>query len=60
MSERSELLRRARKWVSANQCPLPLDLAVAMMGAGLDVQTIEDDLLHADHKENEDGSTQIQ
>jgi hypothetical protein len=45
---RQELLQEARDWVNSNQCPLPLDLVVEMMGAGLDATTIENDLLSGD------------
>lgn len=39
------LMRRARRWVEHNECPLPLDLAFELMDAGLDPQAIEDGLL---------------
>ena len=46
--KRSELLARARQWVRANQCPLPLDLAFEMLEVGLDATAIESDLLNDD------------
>lgn len=39
------LLDRARSWVQANQCPLPMDLAVELLAAGFDVRAVEDQLL---------------
>ncbi len=50
-TEREQLMHRARCWINKNQCPLPLDLAVEMMGEGLDVQTIEETML----EDREDG-----
>ena len=48
------LMRRARRWVKRNNCPLPLDLAFEFMEAGLDPQTIEDGLLFPNEPYNED------
>lgn len=45
MAGNETLMQRARNWVLRNQCPLPLDLAVEMMGAGLDAGVIEEQLL---------------
>lgn len=44
-SERVRLIYRARNWVRLNQCPFPLDLAAEMLGVGLDVGVIEEQLL---------------
>ena len=48
------LMRRARRWVRRNNCPLPLDLAFEFMEAGLDPQVIEDVLLFPNEPYNED------
>jgi hypothetical protein len=40
-----ELMKRARNWIKKYGCPLPLDLAVEFLQAGLDVDTIETQLL---------------
>lgn len=50
--DRDDLMHRARKWVLRNQCPLPIDLVIEMGLAGLDVDTIETELL----EENNDGA----
>lgn len=53
MSKRM-LMRRARRWVEHNECPLPLDLAFELMGAGIDPQAVEDDLLGLNNFHEED------
>lgn len=45
-SERADVLRRARRYLQHNQCPLPLDMIVELMVVGIDASTLENDALY--------------
>ena len=45
-AEHRDLLRRARNWVKANQCPFPVDLTTELLTAGIDAGRIEEQLLN--------------